>query len=211
MKFHALFLSSVTLIVGVMASPTSAGLQVRRVEHRANEVARAPRPIPFIPNIDPATKALFKREAVKEWVFGGHQTKKSAGKAVIMKAEFNETAGSSWCNEIDGVGKDDQRENIITKAHVDSHLGYSNPGPESRPPEYVCFFYESRHKCDPKDGHAEYVESVVAPKASQGNDTEFDTTKYKYIRWGCTWHPLNEKCEHGDNGTGHKPGEKCNR
>ncbi|KAK7186456.1 hypothetical protein DPSP01_002113 [Paraphaeosphaeria sporulosa] len=216
MKVYTLLLSSVTLLVGValnvgvMASPPSAGPEVRRVEERANEIARAPRPIPFIPNIDPATKALFRRED-KEWTFGGYQTQKSSGKDVIMKAEFNETAGSSWCNEIEGVGEDDNRENNITKAHVDSHMGYTNPGPESRPPEYVCFFYESRHKCDPKDGHAEYVESVAVVKADQGNNTEFDVTKYKYISWGCTWHPLNEKCEHDDNGTGHKPGEKCNR
>lgn len=67
------------------------------------------------------------------------------------------------------------------------------------------------NKCDPKDGHAEYVESVAVAKASQGNNTEFDTSKYKYISWGCTWHPLNEACVKGDNGSGHKPGEKCSR
>ncbi|KAF2449137.1 hypothetical protein P171DRAFT_469285 [Karstenula rhodostoma CBS 690.94] len=143
MDFYALFLSLVALSVSVMASPTSAGPHVSRLEERANELARAPQPIPFIPNIDPATKALFKRED-KEWTFGGYQTVKSSGKDVPLKAEFNETAGSSWCNEIDGVGKGDARDNTMTKAHVDSHVSWTNPGPENRPPEYVCFFYESR-------------------------------------------------------------------
>ena len=59
-----------------------------------------------------------------------------------MQAPFNKTAGSSWCNEIKDVGKDKERNNIIKSAHVDSHINWSEP--EKRPPEYVCFFYESR-------------------------------------------------------------------
>lgn len=95
-------------------------------------------------NLESDLKALWKRDDDKNYTFGAYQTQKSSGKDVLLQAEFNETAGSSWCNEIDGVGKGDARDNIITKAHVDSHILWTNPGPESRPPEYVCFFYESR-------------------------------------------------------------------
>ncbi|KAL1594608.1 hypothetical protein SLS60_010369 [Paraconiothyrium brasiliense] len=156
--------------------------------------------------MDSMTRELFKRDAANDtiWTFGGYKTKKSNGAGVTMQAEFNKTAGSSWCNEIDGVGKGEARDNIITAAHSDSHVGY--PHPADMPPEYVCFFYESRNKCDPKAGHAEYVESVAGPKGS-ANDTVFDT-KYKYISWGCQWHPKNQDCQAKDH-TGHPPGKDC--
>lgn len=79
------------------------------------------------------------------YTFGGYKTTKVPGEFTTMKAAFNESAGTSWCNEIADVGKQDtDRNNILTAARVDSHVGWSNPGPDQRPPEYVCFFYESR-------------------------------------------------------------------
>ena len=59
-----------------------------------------------------------------------------------LSAPFNESSGSTWCNEIPDVGKEEERNNFVTGATIDSHVGWG--GPENRPPEYVCFFYESR-------------------------------------------------------------------
>lgn len=72
------------------------------------------------------------------------KTKKKSDQTTSMTAEFNETAGSSWCNEIDDVGSGSSRDNFLNSVHVDSHVGWTDPGPEDRPPEYVCFFYTSR-------------------------------------------------------------------
>ena len=57
----------------------------------------------------------------------------------------------------------------------------------------------ARGKCDPEKGHAEYVESVPGPRGS-ANETEFDAGMFKYVSWGCQWHPLNKKSTKGGTG-----------
>ncbi|KAF1977394.1 hypothetical protein BU23DRAFT_564905 [Bimuria novae-zelandiae CBS 107.79] len=187
MQLFALYLSMLALAVTVSTSPTPNGPRIHGVKQRADNVVRAPAPIPTIAMIDPATEALHKRDDTKQYVFGGFKTKKKPGEYTTMEAPFNETLGST--------------------AHVNSHISWSNPGTEDRPPEYVCFFYESKGKYDPSDGHAEYVESIPVPKI-QVNETDFETSKYKYITWGCQWHPKNTDYQ-AKGHTGHPPAKNC--